>query len=250
MAKARKRKPKARAKKAVRKPAPKPLHAKRFPNESKAYRSKRDALLKEEIDLRRAVERVAALRRKLPQGGEMREDYVFEERAADGSTRRVSLSELFGGKDALIVYGFMFGPNMDHACPSCSSIIDALDREAQHINQQASIVAVAKSPVERIEDLRRERGWNGIRFLSWSNSSYGQDYFTEDEKGRQQPILNVFRRTNGKIHHFYATELAFVPSEKGQNPRHVDAIWPLWNALDYTPAGRDPDWQPKLNYPA
>lgn len=248
MAKARKPKPKARAKKAARKPAPKPLHAKRFPNESRAYRSKRDALLKEEINLRRAVERVAALRRKLPQGGDVREDYIFEEQAADRSIRRVNLSELFGGKNSLIIYGFMFGPDMNHACPSCSSIIDALDKEARHINQQASIVAVAKSPVERIEELRRERGWNGIRFLSWGNNSYGQDYFAEDEQGRQRPMLNVFQRANGKTRHFYATELDFVPSDKGQNPRHVDLIWPLWNALDYTPEGRDPEWQPKLSY--
>jgi predicted dithiol-disulfide oxidoreductase (DUF899 family) len=226
------------------------LHAKRFPNESAGYRNARNALLKAEVDLRREVERVAALRRKLPTGGAIREDYVFEEMGADGQSRRVKLSELFGGKNSLIVYGFMYGPAMQSACPSCSSIIDALDRESKHINQRASIVAVAKSPIARVENLRRERGWSGIRFLSSAHNNYSRDYFTEDEQGNQRPILNVFVRRNGAIHHFYSTELAFAPADKGQHHRHVDMIWPLWNALDYTPEGRGTDWGPKLNYGA
>ena len=246
MAKSAKKKP-AIKKAAGKKPAA--LHEKRFPNESAGYRSARNALLKAEMNLRREIERVAALRRKLPAGGAIRQDYVFEEMAG-GQTRRVKLSELFGGKNSLIVYGFMYGPAMQNACPSCSSIIDALDRESKHINQRAPIVAVARSPIERVESLRRERGWSGIRFLSSANNGYGRDYFTEDEKGNQRPILNVFVRRNGGIHHFYSTELAFVPSEKGQHPRHVDMIWPLWNVLDYTPEGRGADWGPKLNYGA
>jgi predicted dithiol-disulfide oxidoreductase (DUF899 family) len=143
----------------------------------------------------------------------------------------------------------MYGPAMNNACPSCSSIIDALDQESKHISQRTSLIAVAKSPAERVERLRCERGWSSIRFLSSANNSFNRDYFTEDENGNQRPILNVFVRKNGTIHHFYATELAFVPAEKGQHPRHVDMIWPLWNALDYTPEGRG-DWHPKLNYGA
>jgi predicted dithiol-disulfide oxidoreductase (DUF899 family) len=223
------------------------LHARRFPNESPGYRSARNALLDAEMGLRLAIEHVAALRRNLPVGGAIREDYIFDE-VVDGQTHRVRLSELFNGKDSLIVYGFMYGPAMLNACPSCSSIIDALDRESKHINQRASIVAVAKSPIERIENLRRERGWNGIRFLSSAHNNFGGDYFTEDEHGKQWPILNVFVRRNGAIHHFYSTELAFVPAEKGQGPRHVDMIWPLWNALDYTPEGRSEHWNPQLRY--
>lgn len=241
-------------KKPTRKKAPKKqsaaLHDKRFPNESAGYRSARTALLKAEIGLRGEIERVAALRRKLPAGGAIRQDYVFEEMTANGQTRRVKLSELFGGKNSLIIYGFMYGPAMKNACPSCSSIIDALDHESKHISQRTSLVAVAKSPAERVEHLRRERDWSGIRFLSSANNSFNRDYFTEDENGNQQPILNVFVRKNGTIHHFYATELAFIPAEKSQHPRHVDMIWPLWNALDYTPEGRGSDWHPKLSYDA
>lgn len=62
------------------------------------------------------------------------------------------------------------------------------------------------------------------------------------------PALNVFVRKGDKISHFYNTELFFVPPEKGQNPRHVDLLWPLWNLFDLTPEGRGKDWYPKLSY--
>lgn len=55
-------------------------------------------------------------------------------------------------------------------------------------------------------------------------------------------------RRDGKIHHFYNTELLFAPQEPGQDGRHVDLIWPLWNLFDYTPEGRGADWYPRLNY--
>lgn len=93
------------------------LHSKRFPNEPTNYRETRNALLEAEMSLRRNLEEVAALRRKLPLGGEVPEDYVFEEGAADinddKTVRKVRLSELFApGKDTLIVYSYMFGPKM------------------------------------------------------------------------------------------------------------------------------------------
>ena len=78
----------------------------RFPGESDEYRLARDELLTAEIELRRAIERVAAQRRALPPGGVVSEDYLFEE-ATDGS--EVKFSELFApGKDTLVIYSFMF----------------------------------------------------------------------------------------------------------------------------------------------
>jgi predicted dithiol-disulfide oxidoreductase (DUF899 family) len=77
----------------------------RFPNESPEYRRTRNDLLAEEIELRRNIERVAALRRTLPPGGEIPEDYTFEGR--DGAA---SISQLFGDKDTLVLYSMMFGP--------------------------------------------------------------------------------------------------------------------------------------------
>jgi predicted dithiol-disulfide oxidoreductase (DUF899 family) len=85
----------------------------RFPNESMAYREARNALLAEEMELRRQVERVADHRRALPMGGEVKEDYVFE-----GETGRTKLSQLFvPDKETLAIYSFMFGPERERPCP-------------------------------------------------------------------------------------------------------------------------------------
>jgi predicted dithiol-disulfide oxidoreductase (DUF899 family) len=209
------------------------LHDVRFPGESADYRAARDRLLEAEIALRRQIEAVAAQRRALPPGGPIPQDYVF-----DGEAGPVKLSELFGDKDVLLLYGFMLGPNMTQACPSCTSIIDALDGEMKHIRQRAAIAVVARAPLQRLVDHARDRGWRDTQLLSSANNSFHVDYHAEDAQGRQRPILNVFRRKNGEIRHFWATELAFAPVDPGQGPRHVDLIWPLWGALDMTPNGR------------
>jgi predicted dithiol-disulfide oxidoreductase (DUF899 family) len=229
-------------------------HSFRFPGETDSYRRARNQLLQAEIDLRRRVEEVAALRRQLPLGGEIREDYVFEEGSADlndaQTVRQVRLSQLFQpGKDTLAIYSFMFGPKMKAACPMCSSIIDALNGTVVHASQRISLAVVAKSPLERIRSFARERGWNRLRLLSSANNTYNRDYYGENAEGGQQPSLNIFGRRNGKIHHFWHSELVLVPSERGQNQRHVDMMWPLWNLLDFTPEGRGTDWYPSLTYP-
>lgn len=241
-------------KKPVRRPKKrkaKSLSSSRFPGETSKYRDARDKLLRSEIALRREIEKVAAARRRLPPGGLLAEDYVFEEMATDGSTARVRFSELFApGKDTLAVYNFMYGPKMEKACPSCTSILDALDGNVEHIGQRVNVVVVAKSPIERVLAHARNRGWRRLRLLSSANNSYNLDYFGEDQDGDQWPILNIFLRQGHVIRHFWASELAFVSSEKGQDPRHVDFIWPLWNVFDMTPDGRSADWRPKLSYGA
>jgi len=228
----------------------KPLHAERFPGESRAYRAARNKLLRAEIALRKRVEQVAAMRRKLPLGGVVPQDYAFEEGAA-GSARRVKLSQLFRtGKDTLVVYSFMYGPDMAKACPMCTSILDSLDGSALHAAQRINLAVVAKSPIARIREFAHARGWRNLRLLSSAGNSYNRDYRGETEEGAQRPALNVFVKRGARIYHVYASELMFAPTEKGQSPRHVDAIWPLWNLFDYTPDGRGTDWHPKLEYPA
>lgn len=237
----------------TRKPvAAKPLHTVRFANETAAYRSARNALLKAEVDLRRQIERVAALRRKLPLGGAVSEDYVFDEGGRDladmQTVRQVRLSELFGDKSTLVAYSFMFGPKMANACPSCTCILDSLNGQAGHIGQRVGFVVIAKSPIERIREFARSRRWSSLRLLSSAKNTYNRDYRGETAEGSQMPSLNVFNRRNGKIHHFFNTELLFGPRDPGQDHRHVDMIWPLWNIFDFTPEGRDNDWYPKLSY--
>jgi predicted dithiol-disulfide oxidoreductase (DUF899 family) len=230
------------------------FHSFRFPGENDPYRRARNELLQAEIDLRRRVEEVAALRRQLPLGGEIPEDYVFDEGSADlndsQSVRQVSLSRLFQpGRDTLAIYSFMFGPKMKAACPMCTSIIDGLNATAVNVGQRMNLAVAAKSPLERLRIFARERAWNRLRLLSSAANNYNRDYYGENADGGQQPSLNIFVRRTGKIHHFWHSELVMVPSDPGQNQRHVDMIWPLWNLLDFTPEGRGTDWYPRLTYP-
>jgi predicted dithiol-disulfide oxidoreductase (DUF899 family) len=218
----------------------------RFPGESTAYRDARDKLLAAEIDLRARVEEVAALRRALPPGGAVPQDYVFDE-----GERQMKLSELFTIPDAsLAVYSFMYGPAMEKACPMCTAMLDSLDGTAPHAAQRINLAVVAKSPIARIRAYARERGWRNLRLLSSAGNSYNRDYHGESADGSQMPCLNVFTRRGGVTRHAYATELLYVPSVPGQNGRHVDSIWPLWNLFDFTPDGRGSDWYPRLEYPA
>jgi len=206
------------------------LHEVRMPGESKTYRRARDRLLLAERNLRRDVEKVAALRRKLPKGGRVPEDYVFEEmsgRSDTGKIRQVRLSQLFGRHDSLIAYSFMYGPKAKNPCPMCTAMLDSLNGAASHISQRASLVVIAKSPIERILAFAKGRGWSGLRILSSANNSYNSDYFGEDDSGNQMPVLNVFRRSGDEIRHFYHSELLYVPGGNGMHPRHVDMIWPL-----------------------
>jgi len=218
-------------------------HELRFPGESDEYRRARDDLLEAELALRRATEAVAAQRRELPPGGAIPEDYEFD--GADGPIR---LSELFGGGDTLVLYSFMYGPEMERACPSCTSIVDSLDGAAPHVEQRVRLAIVAKSPLARLQAHADTRGWHNVRLLSSAGNTYNHDYFGERD-GSQRPMLNVFGRDGDAIRHFWGSELNLTAPDPGQNERHVDTIWPLWNVLDVTPQGRDGDEPfPRLAY--
>ena len=220
------------------------LQTTRFPGETTAYREARERLLKSELELRRQIEQVAAERRALPPGGPVPQDYVFHE-GDDG--RAVRFSDLFGRHETLLVYSYMFGPAKNQPCAACTSILDALDGQVGHVTQRAALVVVAQSPIERILAFARPRGWRNLRLLSAAGTTYQRDYFGEGRTGDQFPMLNVFHRDGGAIRHVWGTELLFAPPEPGQAPRHVDAIWPLWNLLDLTPEGRS-DFNPRLTY--
>ena len=238
-----------------------------FPGESAEYRAARDRLLEQEIELRRAMEAVAAARRELPPGGVVPEDYVFEGGGADGEPTDVRLSELFAsGKDSLVVYSMMFprdpgderpGPEggqtarlplAEGPCPSCTAMIDQLDGAAEHVSQRANLVAIAKAPLSRVLTFAQERGWRRLRLLSSAANTYNRDYLAETAEGHQRPMLNVFHRDGGTIRHFWGSELFYASTDPGQDPRHVGTIEPLWNLFDLTPEGRPTNWDEQLRY--
>lgn len=232
-----------------------PLHSVRFPGESDEYRRARDELLEREIELRGQIEAVAAQRRRLPLGGEAPDDYVFDEQATDADEAgTVRLSELFeDGKDTLVLYSFMFVPGeqglpLEVGCPACTSIIDALDGQAPHLTELVNLAVAAKVPIQQFREHARSRGWRNIRLLSSANTTYNGDYHTERAGEKQDPIATVFVRRDGRIHHFWSSELYFAPTQPGQHPRHVDFMWPLWSVLDRTPGGRGDGWHPRLRY--
>jgi predicted dithiol-disulfide oxidoreductase (DUF899 family) len=211
----------------------------RYPNESKAYRDAREALLKDEKELIDKTKAVAAKRRKLPDGGQLKEDYVFQWANEGKVGQRVKLSELFGGKDTLLLYSFMFGPNWDKPCPSCTSLMDGFDRTWYSVVQDAAFAAIAKAPAEKINAWAKERGWSQIPLLSGYESPFQADYKCQDpaKDDMQWPVMHAFRKRDGKIFHFWGTETM---------SNHVDTVWPYWNLFDFTPEGRpDRDTPPQ-----
>jgi len=240
------------------------LQCLRFPGESASYRTARNALLAEEMELRRALERLAARRRALPPGGELKEDYVFERSDARGQAAKVRMSALFaGGNNTLAIYSFMFGPERKRPCPGCTHFLDGLNGSAPHIRQRINFWVVAKSPLQRILDFAAERHWSHLQLLSTVGNAYDADYYGDSTKltaplREQQefkageewdmPMLNVFRRDGNTSRHFWGSELLYVPPEPGQQYRHNDLLDPLWNMFDVGPEGRG-DFEPKLEYP-
>jgi predicted dithiol-disulfide oxidoreductase (DUF899 family) len=239
-----------------------------FPGESAEYRAARARLLEREIELRRAMEDVAAARRALPPGGPVEQDYVFQGAGDDGSPADVRLSELLTpGKDSLLIYSFMFprdpsdrspGPASGNTalldlaespCPSCTSLLDQLDGAAEHAGQHINFVVVAKTSLDRLLSFADERGWRRLRLLSSAANTYNRDYHGETAEGFQRPMLNVFHRDQGAIRHFWASELLYAPTDGDQDPRHVGTLEPLWNLFDLTPEGRPSDWYEQLSYP-
>jgi predicted dithiol-disulfide oxidoreductase (DUF899 family) len=214
-----------------------------FPNESPEYRQARNNLLLEEIELRRHVERVAALRRALPPGGEIPEDYIFE-----GFNGAVLLSQLFGDKDTLVIYSMMFGPKRERACPMCTAMLTSWEGTARNLRERVALAVTARSPIERLLDFKKERGWHNLQLYSDIEGDYTRSYVSADDG--DVPGLTVFTLADGKVRHFWSGEMSGEMADPGQDPRGAPDLDSLWTILDLTPAGRDATWYPKLEYPS
>jgi predicted dithiol-disulfide oxidoreductase (DUF899 family) len=217
-----------------------PVH---FPNESSEYRAARAVLLAEKIELRRHIERVAAQRRALPPGGAVIGDYRFE-----GENGPVDFAGLFGDKETLAIYSYMFGPERDRPCPMCTNTLGAWAGNAADIGRRIALAVVARSPIERLLGWKRDRGWRNLELYSDLNGAYSRDYFGLLPNGLEMPSFNVFTRRDGTIRHFWGGEMTHATADPGQDPRGAPDRSPLWTVLDCTPEGRGADWHPKLEY--
>jgi predicted dithiol-disulfide oxidoreductase (DUF899 family) len=219
------------------------------PNESAEYRKARNDLLVEEIELRRHIARVAAMRRALPAGGEAKGDYQFiGESSSVAGANPVGLADLFGDKDTLFVYNWMYGPKRARPCPMCTALLSSLDGNADHIRQRLAMAIVGLSPIERQVAFKVERGWRNLPMYFDVNGKFSQDYHAIMDDGTDTAAIHVFIRRDGAVRHFWSAETGFVPADPGEDPTTAPDLMPLWNVLDLSPEGRGTDWYPKISY--
>jgi predicted dithiol-disulfide oxidoreductase (DUF899 family) len=215
----------------------------RFPSESEEYRRAREALLAEEIELRRHIERAAEQRRALPPGGKVIKDYRFESERGP-----LGFADLFGDKQTLVIYSYMFGPQRERPCPMCTSLLSAWDGETPDIEQRIALAVVARSPIARLVAFKRERGWRNLKLYSDTTGEFSRDYHALTSEGGDDAAYNVFTRGDGTIRHFWGGEMGLDTADPGQDPRGAPDLMPIWTILDSTPEGRGADWYPKLGY--
>lgn len=203
-------------------------------------------LLKAEKELTRLSDEVARQRRQLP-WVRVGKDYLF-----DTEEGQATLVDLFRGRSQLIVYHFMFGPDWDEGCPSCSSIADGFDETHLHLqNHDVAFTAVSRAPLEKLLAYRERMSWS-FPWASSGPSDFNFDFnvsFTEESVAKggsynfrpldgwmvdpanlpyEGPGMSAFALENGVVYHTYSTY-----------SRGVDALWNMWHWLDRAPLGRN-----------
>ena len=219
-------------------------------NETAEYLAERETLRLAEIELMIHQERVAALRRSLPQGSPLK-DYEFVEGpanldAGDKPLKSVRLSELFTATGRpLVIYHLMYGEKQTEPCPMCTMWIDGFNGVAQHIAQNIDFAIVAAAEPIELRNHARARGWHKLRLLSASSSTFKLDLGSEDAEGVQDSTVSVFTKGgDDTVRHFYTAHPRMAPEFK---ERGIDALAPVWNLMDLTPQGRK-QWYASLDY--
>ena len=202
------------------------------------WRTARLALLDREKELNRLRDEVAEQRRRLPWVP------VTKQYAFDGPDGRVGLADLFGGCSQLVVYHFMFGPDWDEGCPSCSFWADSFNGAPVHLrHRDVSLVAVSRAPYRKLDAYRRRMGWS-FPWYSSEQSDFNIDYHVSFDPGQQGaeynftamaeapdelPGMSAFARDEaGQVYHTYSTY-----------SRGLDPINGAYQILDLAPKGRD-----------
>jgi predicted dithiol-disulfide oxidoreductase (DUF899 family) len=204
-------------------------------------------LLKAEKDLTRLSDDLARRRRELP-WVPIDKDYRFDTEAGE-----VTLTDLFRGRTQLLVYHFMFDPDWDEGCPSCSGLADGFDETHLHLqNHDVAFTAISRAPLDKLLAYRDRMGWS----FPWASS--GRTDFNFDfhvsidpavapveynyrgqaeleelnvawrEWSGEQPGMSAFALDDGVVYHTYS---AYA--------RGLDVLWTMWQWLDRAPLGRN-----------
>ncbi len=215
-----------------------------FPGASAEYEAARAALLAEEIEFRRHMTRLVEQRRALPPGPVITKTYRFR----DEEGAEVRLPDLFGDKDTLVTYFWMYGPQRERPCPMCTNWLGAVNGNAADIKQRVALRILGRSSVERQRAFAQERGWRDLNFAQTVGDDYAKDLGVLMDDGSEYPALVVFTREGEEVRLFWASEMTAEMADPGQDPRDAPDIASLWSVLDLTPQGRGTGWYPKLSY--
>ncbi len=200
----------------------------------------RKAHLKNEKALTRMRDLVSAERRTLP-WVKVEKDYVF-----DTSDGRQTLADLFSGRSQLIIHHFMFGPDWEAGCPSCSLIADHAEGAVVHLeNHDVAYVRVSHAPLAKLQAYRRRMGWRA-KWVSSHGSEFNYDFhvsFTEEELAKGKVDYNYdmaegfdelhglsvfYKRDDGELFHTYSSYA-----------RGYEQMIGAFMYLDITPKGRN-----------
>jgi predicted dithiol-disulfide oxidoreductase (DUF899 family) len=211
-----------------------------------AWRDARLRLLEKEKEFNRLRDELSASRRELP-WERVEKDYVF-----DGSDGKETLADLFAGRSQLVIYHFMFAPDWDEGCKSCSWWADNFERNVIHLaHRDLTLVAISRAPLDKLAAFKKRMGWT-IKWLSTAGNDFAFDYhasFKPDPahpgeifhnyRWRKSPMTDLtgisvfFRDTDGAVYHTYSTYA-----------RGVDMVNAGYHYLDLVPKGRDEDGLP------
>jgi predicted dithiol-disulfide oxidoreductase (DUF899 family) len=189
------------------------------------WRLERERLLEREKELTRAADAIAAERRRMPMTA-VRSDYAF-----DGPDGEVDLLALFEGRQQLIVYHFMLGPEAEVGCVGCSMFVDNLGHLAHLHARDTTLALVSRAPLPKLEVFKRRMGWE-LPWYSSYGSEFNHDFGVTSPDGRETFGLSVFVRDGRHVYRTYFTD--------GRGAETLSSNWAL---LDITPLGRQEEWQ-------
>ena len=159
----------------------------------------------------------------------------------------MTLADLFGDHDTLVIYSYMFGPQREAPCPMCTSLMGGFDHKIADIRQRVAIAFTARSPIERLIDAKKARGWIDLPVFSDESGDYTRDYVSADDA--DMPAYNVFDTQRRHDPPFLERRDRRRHGRPRTGPARCAWRWTRCGSCS-TPRreGRGDDWYPKLTY--